>query len=164
MVASGMLVASVNSTYTDIVTAVFSSTIAAKAWFATAAGTLALVQILTAARIFGKLKGILPGRVFGLAIGTVHRWSGRLAFLCTLPVAFHCIFILGFQSSSPRVLAHSIVGSFFYGVFAVKVFAVREHSLPGWALPAAGGTLFAVLATLWATSSFWYFTNVRFGF
>lgn len=158
-----MLIASVNSTYTHIVTAVFSSTIAAKAWFATAAGILALVQILTAARIFGKLK-VLPGRVFGVAISSVHRWSGRLAFLCTLPVAFHCIFILGFQSSSPRVLAHSIFGSFFYGVFAVKIFVVRDHSLPGWALPVAGGALFAVLATLWATSSFWYFTNVRFGF
>jgi hypothetical protein len=158
------MVASVSSAYTDIVTTVFSSTIAAKAWFATAAGAFALGQILTAARIFGKLKGVLPGGIFGIAIGAVHRWSGRLAFLCTLPVAFHCIFILGFQSSSPRVLAHSIVGSFFYGVFAVKIFVVREHSLPGWALPLAGGTLFAVLATLWATSSFWYFTNVRFGF
>ena len=159
-----MLIASVNSTYTDIVTAVFSSTIAAKAWFASAAGAFALMQILTAARIFGKLTGVIPGRVVGVAIGTVHRWSGRLAFLCTLPVAFHCIFILGFQSATPRVLVHSIVGSFFFGVFAVKIFAVKERSLPGWALPLAGGTLFAVLATLWATSSFWYFTSVRFGF
>src|SRR6476660_2171386 len=116
-----VLIASVNSTYTHIVTAVFSSTIAAKAWFATAAGVLALVQILTAARIFGKLKGVLPGSFFGIAISSVHRWSGRLAFLCTLPVAFHCIFILGFQSTDARVLAHSIFGSFLYGVVAVKV-------------------------------------------
>ena len=159
-----MLLGSVNSTYTDIVTAVFSSTIAAKAWFASAAIGFALVQIATAARIFGKLPAVIPGRIFGVAVGAVHRWSGRLAVICTLPVAFHCIFILGFQSSSPRLLAHSIIGSFFYGVVAVKVFVVREDSLPGWALPLAGGTLFAVLATLWATSSFWYFTNIRFGF
>src|SRR5207253_7470388 len=141
-----------------------SSTIAAKAWFASAAIGFALVQVLTAARIFGKLRGVVPSGVFGIAVGTVHRWSGRLAFVCTLPVAFHCIFILGFQTSSPRVLAHSLVGSFFYGVFAVKVFAVRERALPGWALPLAGATVFAVLTTLWLTSSFWYFTNVRFGF
>jgi hypothetical protein len=157
------MVASVNGTYTDIVTAIFSSAIAAKAWFATAAGVFALGQIVTAARIFGKLS-FLPARIAGIPISRIHRWSGRLAFVCTLPVAFHCIFILGFQSSNARVLAHSIVGAFFYGVFAVKVFVVRERAFPGWALPLAGGTLFAVLATLWLTSSFWYFTNVRFGF
>ena len=62
------------------------------------------------------------------------------------------------------MLAHSIFGSFLYGAFAVKVFVVRERAFPEWALPVAGGTLFAVLATIWMTSSFWYFTNVRFGF
>ena len=158
------MLASVNSSYTYIVTAVFSSTIAAKVWFASAAGFFALIQITTAARIFGKLKRVIPWKVAGAPVNLIHRWTGRLAFLCTLPVAFHCVFILGFQTSSTRVLAHSIAGSFFYGVFAVKVFAVRERALPGWALPVAGGSLLAVLTTLWATSSFWYFTNVRFGF
>jgi hypothetical protein len=156
------MLASVNSTYTDIVTSVFSSTIAAKAWFATAAIVLALVQILSAARIFGKLKPVIP---LGYPwIGRIHRWSGRLAFVCTLPVAFHCIFILGFRSTDGRVLAHSIMGSFVYGVFAVKVFFVRERKAPSWTLPLVGGTLFAVLITLWSTSAYWYFTNVRFGF
>src|SRR5258707_5868172 len=152
------MLASVNSTYTDIVTAVFTSTIAAKAWFASAAGLFTLVQVTTASRIFGKLKRFIPWELAGVPVNLIHRWSGRLAFICTLPVAFHCIFILGFQTSSPRVLAHSIVGSCFYGAFAVKVFAVRERSLPGWALPLAGATVFGVLTTLWATSSYWYFT------
>ena len=49
--------ASVESTYTDIVTAVFSTPIAFKAWFATAAAVLAVVQVLTGARIFGKQSG-----------------------------------------------------------------------------------------------------------
>jgi Family of unknown function (DUF6529) len=31
-------------------------------------------------------------------------------------------------------------------------------------LPLVGGSLFAVLVALWATSAAWYFTNVRFGF
>jgi hypothetical protein len=158
-----MPLASVNSTYTDIVTSVFSSAIAGKVWFASAAAFLALVQITTASRIYGKLPW-LPGQIFGVRVGTIHRWSGRLVLLCTLPVAFHCIFILGFQSYNTRVLVHSILGSFFYGVFAVKVLVVRDHSLPGWALPVAGGTLFSVLVSLWATSSYWYFTTVRFGF
>ena len=98
------------------------------------------------------------------AIGTIHRWSGRIAFLCTLPVAFHCIFILGFQTYDTRVLVHSILGTFFYGVFAVKVLVVRDHGLPGWVLPVAGSTLFTVLVLLWSTSSLWYFTNIRVGF
>jgi len=145
---------SVNSTYTSIVTSVFSSTIAAKVWLASIAFALAIVQVSTGARIFGKLQQVMP----------IHRWSGRVAILFTLPVAFHCIFILGFSTYNTRVLAHSIVGSFVYGVIVVKLLMVHSRRYPGWALPVAGGTLFAVLTTLWATSAAWYFTNVRVGF
>ena len=143
-------------------TSVFTSTIAAKAWFATAAIVFAIVQVSTGARIFGKLQRIIPiGRPY---VNRIHRWSGRLAFLCTLPVAFHCIFLLGFQTVNARVLVHSIFGSFVYGVFAVKVFFVHDRAHPRWTLPVVGGTLFSVLAVLWATSAYWYFTQVRFGF
>ncbi len=156
------MLSSANSVYTDIATSVFSSTIAAKAWFATAAIVLAAVQVLTAARIFGKLERLIPvGRPW---INRIHRWSGRLALLCTLPVAFHCIFILGFRSGDARVLAHSIAGSFVYGVIAVKLYFVHDRAHPRWTLPLVGGTVAAVLATLWGTSAYWYFTNVRFGF
>jgi len=154
--------ASVSSTYTDIVTSVFSAPIAFKAWFATAAVVLAVVQVSTGARIFGKLERLVP--IPRPQVNRVHRWSGRLAILCTLPVAFHCIFILGFQSSNARVLAHSILGSFVYGVFVVKVFFVHDRAHPRWVLPVVGGTMAAMLTTLWATSALWYFTNVRFGF
>lgn len=156
------MLASANSTYTHIITSVFSSTIAGKAWFATAAVILAVVQVSTGARIFGKLERIV--RIPRPHVNRIHRWSGRLALLCTLPVAFHCIFILGFQTVTPRVLIHSILGSFVYGVVAVKIFFVRDRDHPRWVLPLAGGSLFAVLVALWATSAAWYFTNVRFGF
>ena len=156
-----MTIAGVAETYTDLMTTVFSSTIAAKAWFASAALILALVQVTTAARIYGKLS-FLPER--GRTVARVHRWSGRIAFLCTLPVFFHCVTILGFQMPDARVAIHSIVGTFVYGVFVAKVLIVRDHSLPGWALPTAGITLATLLAVLWLTSSLWYFTNVRFGF
>ena len=156
-----MLVADVSENYTDLVTTVFSSTIAAKAWLATAAVLLALVQVTTAARIYGKLS-FLPER--GRAVARVHRWSGRIAFLCTLPVFFHCVTILGFQTPDTRVAIHSLVGTFVYGVFVAKVLIVRDHSLPRWALPIAGLTLASVLVVLWVTSSLWYFTTVRFGF
>ena len=156
-----MPLADVAETYTDLVTTLFSSPIAAKAWLATAAVALALVQVTTAARMWGKL-GFL--RVRGPWVARVHRWSGRLAFLFTLPVFFHCVTILGFDTPDTRVAVHSLAGTFIYGVFAAKVLIVRDRSLPGWALPAAGVTMASVLALLWLTSSLWYFTNVRFGF
>ncbi len=156
-----MPLADVSETYTDLVTTVFSSTIAAKAWLATIAVVLALVQVTTAARIFGKLSFLRKG---GPWVPRVHRWSGRTAFLFTLPVFFHCVTILGFQTPDTRVAAHSLVGTFFYGVFAAKVLIVRDRALPGWALPMAGISLASVLVLLWLTSSLWYFTNVRFGF
>jgi hypothetical protein len=156
------MLASVSSTYTDILTSVFSSAIAAKVWLASFAGLLALVQVSTGARIFGKVKRLVP--IEPPYVNTVHRWSGRLAVLLTLPVAFHCIFILGFRSTDARVLAHSILGCLFYGAIAVKLFFVHDRDHPRWTLPIAGTVVFSILAALWATSAFWYFTQVRFGF
>jgi hypothetical protein len=153
--------ADVSETYTDLVTTVFSTTIAAKAWLATIALALALVQVTTAARIYGRLH-FLPER--GLGIARVHRWSGRLAFLVTLPVFFHCVTILGWQTPDARVAVHSLAGTFVYGVFAAKVIVVRDRTLPLWALPVAGVTLASVLVVIWLTSSLWYFTNVEFAF
>ncbi len=143
-------------------TSLFSSGIAGKAWFASAALFFAVVQVLTGARIFGKLQRVV--RIERPYVNRVHRWSGRLAILCTLPVAFHCIFILGFQTENPRVFAHSLLGTFVYGVLAVKLFFVHDRDHPRWTLPLVGGTLFTMLVLLWSTSSLWYFTQVRFGF
>jgi hypothetical protein len=152
----------VNQTYTDVVTTVFSSTIAMKAWFATAALALVVVQISTATRMWGHLERVI--RLPFPVVRQIHRWSGRLALLCTLPVFFHCVFILGFQSPNTRVVVHSIAGSFVYGVFAAKMLIIREKGYPHWVLPVVGGSLAVVLTTLWLTSALWYFTNVRFGF
>jgi hypothetical protein len=151
----------VSQRYSDLVTTVFTSTIAAKAWLATAVIVLALVQVTTAARIYGRL-GFLPVR--GRVVSSIHRWSGRSAFVVSLPVFFHCVTILGFQTPNARVAAHSVAGTFLYGVFAGKILIVRDRELPGWVLPVAGLTLASVLGVLWVTSSLWYFTNVRFGF
>jgi len=101
----------------------------------------------------------------------VHRWSGRLAILCTLPVFFHCVFILGFRTTNTRIAIHSIAGTFVYGVFVAKMLVIRENKraptreqrYPHWVLPVAGGALASVLLVLWLTSSLWFFTNVHFG-
>ncbi|MGH3134606.1 MAG: DUF6529 family protein [Gaiellaceae bacterium] len=156
-----MLLADVSERYTDLVTTVFSSTIAAKAWLASAAVLLALVQVTTAARMFGKIPFL---RIRGPWVPRIHRWSGRLAFLFTLPVFFHCATILGFQTPDTRVAVHSLAGTFLYGAFAAKVLVVRDRALPGWALPVAGATLASILGLIWVTSSLWYFTNVELAF
>ena len=119
------------------------------------------VQVTTAARIYGRLH-FLPER--GRAIATTHRWSGGSRSSCTLPVFFHCVTILGFQTPDARVAIHSLVGTFLYGVFVAKVLIVRDRSLPAGRCPTAGLTLASMLVVLWLTSSLWYFTNVRFGF
>src|SRR4029453_8219160 len=126
-----MMLASVESAYTDLVTSVFSTPIAFKAWFASAAALFAIVQVLTGARIFGKLTGIVP--VPPPRVNRIHRRSGRIPVLLPLPVP--CLFILVFQTDAARVLAHSILGSFIYGVFAVKVFFVRDRDHPRWVVP-----------------------------
>src|SRR5207249_1435871 len=68
-------------------------------------------------------------------VAPLHRWSGRLVFALTLPVAYHCIFKLGFQQTDGRVLAHSLLGCAFYSAFAANVLVVRLHRFPNWALP-----------------------------
>ena len=130
----------------------FSDTIHMKVWLATAAVTLGLFQLFTAAWIFRKLPWPKPAWV-----NPVHRTSGRLAFALTVPVAYHCIFKLGFQSGTDRTLAHSLLGSAFFGAFAAKVTVVELRRFPTAVLPIAGGFLFAVLIAVWYTSALWFF-------
>src|SRR6478609_7327527 len=130
----------------------FSDPVHLKAGFATAAVVLACFQLFTAAWIFRKLPWQKPSWV-----NPVHRWSGRLAFACTLPVAYHCIFKLGFQNPDGRVLAHSLFGCAVYGAFAAKVTILRLHRFPKPVLPIAGGLLFAMLIGVWYTSALWLY-------
>jgi hypothetical protein len=134
----------------------FSGTIQLKVWFATAAVALAIVQVLLGLRLFDKIS--LPRRAPAW-LGDAHRLVGTLAFLLTLPVAYQCLWALGFQSTDTRVLVHSLLGCVFYGVFTVKVLAVRVHGLPGGTLPIVGGLVFAALVGLWLTSALWFLTS-----
>ena len=109
-------------------------------------------QLFTAAWIFRKLPWRKPAWV-----NPVHRWSGRLAFAFTLPVAYHCIFKLGFREPDTRVFAHSLLGCGVYGAFAAKVTIVRLHRFPRPVLPIAGGLLFAILIGVWYSSALWLY-------
>src|SRR3954462_3524682 len=78
----------------------FSSMLPMKAWLTTVATALLAVQLVTALWMWRRLPraGRPPRGVAGL-----HRWSGTAAFVTTLPVAFHCLWSLGFVTSSTRV-------------------------------------------------------------
>jgi hypothetical protein len=137
----------------------FSDTKHMKVWLSTAALLLVLSQPVTASRIYGLLH--FPPR--GVFYNVVHRWTGRTAIVLTLPVAYHCIFMLGFGTENTRVYIHSLLGSSVYGIFLAKVFIVRAKGFPGWALPIAGGVLFLTLLGLWLTSALWFFRKFGMG-
>ena len=138
-----------------VVVLFFRDQITMKAWFATAAALCAVVQVGSALRLYGKVgSGSSPAW-----LGDVHRLSGTLAFLFTLPVAYHCLWSIGFSADPGlnRVFVHSLAGCAFYGAFTAKVIFVRSRELPGWALPVAGGLVFTALVGAWFTSAFWFF-------
>jgi hypothetical protein len=162
--AAGALVALSVGTYahlhspgTGAPTFGFDTTVEMKAWFTTGAALLAIVQLVTALWMWGRLPlaGSAPKWV-----GPVHRISGTAAFLVILPVAYTCLYYLGFSTADLRTTVHSIVGCIFFGAFTAKMLSLRLHPLPGWALPLLGGTVFSAVVVLWFTASFWYFTNV----
>lgn len=83
----------------------FSSPLPAKVWLTTGAVALALVQLLSALVIYGKLRG--PG------------WSS-----CTASTR---------SASTRRRRAHSLLGCFFFGAFTTKMLLLTRRGVPGWA-------------------------------
>lgn len=139
----------------------FSDQITMKAWFATAAVLSVIIQVLSALRLYGKIGSGRPPSW----LGDVHRLSGTVAFLFTLPVAYHCLWSIGFSTDVGlnRVFVHSLAGCLFYGAMVSKVLVVRSKAMPGWALPAVGGAIFTGLVLAWLTSAFWFFDTQGLG-
>ena len=133
----------------------FSSPGYVKSWLATVATAFALVQVGSALVMYGKV----PHVAAPSWIGGLHRWSGRIAFLLAVPVAIHCLYALGFQNYSARVLVHSLAGCAFFGAFTVKMLILPKRGLPGWVLPLAGALVFTLLVVLWFTSAYWFFST-----
>ncbi len=132
---------------------IFSGQAEFKVWFATLAASLAVFQEWVGRRLFGKRaqgrrKPWMP---------QAHRMAGTLAFIVSLPVAYQCLWALGFNDyGNPWWAVHSVVGCIVYGAFVTKVLCVRNRKLPRWGLPVAGGVLFAALILVWATSAVWW--------
>ena len=149
-----------DATGRGLVTLFFTSGIYLKAWFATIAVLCAVFQVLSALRIYGKVN--IP-RTYPSWLGQAHRLSGTLAFVFSLPVAYHCLWGLGFANTGgTRRVLHSLFGCLFYGAFASKVIIVRSKRMPNWALPVVGGLVFTLLVLLWLTSALWLFNHQGF--
>lgn len=136
----------------------FSSVAAFKSWLASVVVAFALVQLLTALWLFGRLPRIRRAPAW---LGTAHRVSGYIAFVLSLPVAAYCLYGFGFAPSpfTARTLVHSLAGCLFYGAFAAKVLVVHARRTPPWAVPLTGGILLTTVVVAWLTSALWAFAT-----
>jgi hypothetical protein len=135
----------------------FSGMLQLKVWFTTAAAGLMLVQLATALWMWGRLPGVSAATPRW--VPSVHQWSGASAFVLTVPIAVHCMWALGFGTQDARVVAHSAAGCAFYGAYGAKMLGLRMRGLPSWALPVMGGSVLALLVTIWLTAALWFFTR-----
>jgi hypothetical protein len=133
----------------------FENLIRVKSWLAVVVIFFALVQLVSALIMFGKIRFITAPPW----IGTLHRWSGRIAFFVAVPIGVFCLYGIGFQHYDARVLFHSLLGCLFFGVFTIKMLALTKPGIAGWVLPLLGGVVFTVLVAIFLTSAFWYFST-----
>ncbi|WP_323102227.1 DUF6529 family protein [Intrasporangium sp. YIM S08009] len=137
----------------------FRTVIDMKVVLSVAIGALAVLQVIGALWLYGKLGISAPSW-----LGTAHRVSGVVTLLLTGVVAYHCLWALGletgrFADGEPvpaRTVVHGVLGCAVLGTVVVKVVAVRSRRAPGWFLPVAGGLLFALLVSAVLTSAVWF--------
>jgi hypothetical protein len=122
-------------------------------------GVLAVLQLVGALWLYGRLGSPAPAWV-----ARAHRVSGAIAVVLIVFVAYHCLWTLGLTSGTwadgepvrTRTVVHGLLGCAVIGALVVKVVAVRSRRAPGWFLPVAGGLLFALLVGAVLTSAVWY--------
>lgn len=83
----------------------------------------------------------------------VERLLGTVAFACTIPVAFHCLWALGAQGGDLPVLLHSTFGIVGYGVWTARTLAVRAGPAAAVAVPGLGVALGMAVVIVAATAT-----------
>src|SRR6478609_9020883 len=108
----------------DTTTLGFATVIQMKVVLSVVVGVLAVLQVVGALWIYGKLGIAAPSW-----LGTVHRVTGTVAIALTLVVAYHCLWALGLESGTladgekvpARVVVHGVLGCAVLGAVVVKV-------------------------------------------
>lgn len=140
----------------------FRTVIDMKVVLTTVIGVLAVLQVLGALWLYGKLGTKAPSW-----LGTAHRTSGTIALLLSVFVAYHCLWALGLEYGhlkdgekvGARTVIHGVLGCLIVGTAVVKIVAVKSRRAPGWFLPVAGGLLFTLFIAALLTSTLWYYLN-----
>ncbi len=139
----------------------FATVLDMKVVLSTIIGVLAVLQLIGALWIYGKLGTSARAPSW---LGTAHRLSGTVALALAVFVGYQCLWALGLETGTggsgqevaTRTVLHGLLGCAVLGAVVVKVVAVRSRRAPGWFLPVAGGLLFALLIAVVLTSAGWY--------
>lgn len=139
----------------------FPTMLGFKAWFTTFALVGAVFQLWSSLRLRDRLSW--PREVPSWLTDT-HRLTGTVTLLLTLPVAYHCLWSLGYRFgndpwSNPRILVHAVAGCVFYGWFVTKMLTVRIPAVPRSLIPWAGGFVFGSLTVVWLSSAAYFFAG-----
>ncbi len=135
----------------------FTSTITMKNWLTTTALLLLLVQGVMSIRAQGTLFTAHPQST---RQNDVHQLIGTVAFALTLPVVFHCVWSLGYQTPTLRVGLHSAAGCAVYGAWAATALMPWHDQERRWIRPTVGAVLAGAFVTTWWSGALWYFTSV----
>ena len=109
--------------------------------------TLVVAVLFVAQAALGfKLAGMLGFRVPTRAgLAELRRLVATLAVGFSVPVAFHCVWVLGFRSDSSAVTLHSILGCVAYGCVVAALWPDRPN--PSSATTSVGSWVLLVGAT-----------------
>lgn len=148
--ALGIYAAAHEPTGRDFVVTGFTSVAGWKSAFASVTMVLVIVQISLGLRLTGRVGPRVPPPPWA---HDLHRLVGTVAFGISIPVVFHCIWAVGYQTSGSRLAVHSLLGCVAYGTYVAKIMTARTADRPPWALPAAGSLLGIMMLTVWWSSA-----------
>ncbi len=111
----------------------FSSSTAAKAWVVTVAFVFALVQLGSALVIYGKRRVAAPP-----SIGGLHRWSGRIAVVVSVPVAVTASTRWASRPCRPACSCTPSSAACSTARSSPKMLVLSRKASPSWLLPVLG--------------------------